>query len=172
MVKESVIVVDMLKGFLENKYPLFVGDQARRAIPCIQSLLEQRPGAQVIFVCDNHDPQDAEFKMFPPHCVRGTEQAEVIEELKPYQTSAITIPKTRYSGFYGTNLEQALKGYAPGKVTVVGVCTDICVLHTVADLRNRDYPVEVPRNCVATFDDSAHAWALRHMEKILGARIV
>lgn len=52
-----------------------------------------------------------------------------------------------------------------------GVCTDICVLHTAADARNRDYPVEVPADCVASFDARAHQWALRHMERILGARI-
>jgi nicotinamidase-related amidase len=54
---------------------------------------------------------------------------------------------------------------------VVGVCTDICVLHTVADARNRDYNVEVPAECVASFDAQEHQWALRHMEKILGAKI-
>jgi nicotinamidase/pyrazinamidase len=45
-------------------------------------------------------------------------------------------------------------------------------MHTVADARNRDYPVEVPVDCVASFDEEAHKWALRHMEKILGARLI
>ena len=53
----------------------------------------------------------------------------------------------------------------------MGDCTDICVLHTVAGLRNRDYVVEVPADCVASLDARQHAWALDHMEKILGARI-
>ena len=54
---------------------------------------------------------------------------------------------------------------------VVGVCTDICVLHTVADARSRDYEVEVPVDCVASFDPEAHKWALQHMERVLGATI-
>ena len=54
----------------------------------------------------------------------------------------------------------------------MGVCTDICVLHTAADAPNRDYPVEMPTDCVATFDPDAHRWALQHMEKILGASLV
>ena len=53
----------------------------------------------------------------------------------------------------------------------MGDCTDICVLHTVAGLRKRDYAVEVPADCVASFDPEQHAWALGHMSKILGARI-
>ena len=34
-------------------------------------------------------------------------------------------------------------------VIAVGICTDICVMHTVADLRNRDYRVVVPANADA-----------------------
>jgi len=42
----------------------------------------------------------------------------------------------------------------------------------VADARNRDYTVEVVSNAVATFDQEAHVWALQHMERILGAKMV
>ena len=52
---------------------------------------------------------------------------------------------------------------------VVGNCTNICVLYTVADARFRDYAVEVPADCVATFDPEAHAFALKQMETVLGA---
>ena len=60
----------------------------------------------------------------------------------------------------------------PEKVVICGVCTDICVMHTAADARNRDYDVEVPVDSVATFDPEAHAYALQHMEKILGVRLL
>ena len=49
--------------------------------------------------------------------------------------------------------------------------TNICVMHTVADARNRDYHVEVPVDCVASPDEMAHRFALEHMEKVLGARL-
>jgi len=42
---------------------------------------------------------------------------------------------------------------------------------TVADARNRDYPVEVPADCMASFDQEAHNFALNRMEKMLGAKI-
>ncbi len=57
-------------------------------------------------------------------------------------------------------------------ITIVGVCTDICVLHTVADAPNRDYAVVVPAECVATFDPDAHHFALDHMRRVLGATVV
>ncbi|MBI3814508.1 MAG: cysteine hydrolase, partial [Nitrospinae bacterium] len=97
-------------------------------------------------------------------------ESDIIEELKPFKGRVI--PKTRYSGFYNTNLEGILKEIAPEKVIVAGVCTDICIMHTVADLRNRDYTVEVPVNCVASFDEDNHRFALKHIEKALGAKIV
>ena len=53
-----------------------------------------------------------------------------------------------------------------------GVCTDICVMHTTADARNRDYAVEVASDAVASFDEEAHKWALQHIERILGAKLV
>ena len=70
-----------------------------------------------------------------------------------------------------TRLGRILDPFAD-KIIICGVCTNICVLHTTADARNRDYPVEIPGNCVATFDAQAHQWALAHLEKILGARVV
>jgi len=108
--------------------------------------------------------------MFPEHCVRGTAEAELIPKLSAYEGEVI--PKRRYSAFYGADLESRLADLAPDKVVICGVCTDICVMHTAADARNRDYSVEVPVDCVATFDPEAHYSALQHMDKILGAKLV
>jgi nicotinamidase/pyrazinamidase len=167
-----VLVVDMVRGFCEEGHPLYVGESVRRSLEPIRRLLaeEEARGSSIIFLCDNHAPDDAEFQMFPPHCIRGSEEVEVIPELREF--AGEVIPKTRYSGFYGTNLDQRLRELEPERVIVVGDCTDICVMHTVADARNRDYVVEVPVDCVATFDPEAHGFALRHMEKILGAKVV
>lgn len=167
----AVLVIDMLVGFLEPGHKLYCGDDSREVIPKVRQLIEseQAKGSQVFFICDNHDPDDLEFKMFPEHCVRGTEEANVISELSGYEGERI--PKNRYSAFFGTDLEQRLAATKPDKIIICGVCTDICVMHTAADARNRDYEVEIPVDCVATFDPAAHTYALEHMEKILGARL-
>jgi len=169
--ERAVIVVDMLRGFLEEGYPLYCGAEARKIIPNVQRLLKdmQTEGSAIIYLADNHDPDDKEFQMFPAHCIAGTAEAEVIPELSDYP--GVVIPKRRYSGFYDTNLEERLEKISPDEVVVVGVCTDICVMHTVADLRNRDYPVAIYADCVASFDPEAHAFALKHMEKVLGAKV-
>ena len=167
-----VLVVDMLVGFLEASHSLYCGDDARGIIPRTRRLVEreQARGSSLLFVCDRHTPDDLEFQMFPVHCLEGSNEAQVIPELSGCQGEII--PKRRYSGFFGTELERRLADLKPDKLIVCGVCTDICVMHTVADARNRDYQVEVPVDCVASFDLAAHEFALRHMEKVLGAKLV
>ena len=168
----AVLVVDMVVGFLEPGHNLYCGDEARKIIPRVRNLIEkeQAAGSEVLFLCDTHDPDDLEFQMFPVHCVRGTEEPNIISELSGY--GGEKIPKRRYSAFFETDLERRLVDLNPEKVIICGVCTDICVMHTASDARNRDYPVEVPVDCVATFDAEAHRYALQHMEKILGVKLV
>jgi nicotinamidase/pyrazinamidase len=168
---DAVIVTDMLRCFMEPGHSLYVGDKACDIIPNVQRLLERElaRGSRIFFICDNHDPDDLEFKMFPPHCVAGTSEAEVIPELARYDGQII--PKKRYSGFFNTDLEAQLRAIKPGKLIICGVLTDICVMHTAADARNRDYPVEVPVDCVASLDEEAHQFALEHIEKVLGAKL-
>lgn len=168
---KAVLVVDMLRGFLEEGHPLYCGARARQIIPNVQGLLEQElaEGSTVFFICDHHAADDPEFKMFPPHCIEGTAEAEVIPELARYPGEIM--PKRRFSAFFDTPLDQKLSQLKPEKLIVCGVCTDICVLHTVADARNRDWEVEVPVDCVASFDERAHLFALEHMERTLGAKL-
>ena len=167
-----ILVVDMLRGFLEEGYPLYCGARARRIIPGIKRLMEREiaQGSKIFFICDHHDPDDPEFRMFPPHSIEGTVESEVIPELAKYPGEII--PKKRFSAFIGTPLEAKLKEVSTDKVIVCGVCTDICVCHTVYDVGSRDYQIEVPVDCVASFDEKAHHFALEHMEKVLGARLV
>ena len=168
---KAVLVCDMLKGFLEAGYPLYAGYQARQIIPNIYGLLKQelKQGAKLFFICDNHEPNDPEFHMFPPHCIAGTPEVKVIPELVKYPGDII--PKKRYSAFFNTPLKEILKQLKPDKLIVCGVLTDICVMHTVADARNHDYNVEVPVDCVAALDEKTQQFALNHIEKVLGARL-
>ncbi|MBW2145934.1 MAG: cysteine hydrolase [Deltaproteobacteria bacterium] len=173
MEKKALIVVDMLKDFVEPDGKLYCGETAQAIISFVRNKIEEfhRSGETVIFLMDNHAPDDPEFRMFPPHCVAGTSGAEVIDAL-PVLPEDYRVPKTRYSGFFRTNLEEILQKEAPKEVHLVGVCTSICVLYTCADLRNRDVDVVVYKEGVADFDPEAHIFALKNIEKVLGARLV
>ncbi|NOQ18167.1 MAG: isochorismatase family protein, partial [Dehalococcoidales bacterium] len=75
-----VLVIDMTRTFLEEGHALYCGHRARSIIPNIQALLERElsRGARVLFLNDHHDPDDIEFRVFPPHSITGTVETEVI----------------------------------------------------------------------------------------------
>ena len=77
--RRVIIVVDMLRGFLEPGYPLDCGEAARAIIPAVRREIEEEMarGATILWVADNHAPDDAEFAIFPPHCIRGSAESEI-----------------------------------------------------------------------------------------------
>lgn len=169
-----VMIIDMERGFTDPNGTLYAGETVREIIEPIKKILraEKKKGSQFIFTRDMHDPDDKEFEMWPPHCVRGSWETEIDPELADFAKDAIIIDKRRYSAFFDTDLERILDRIHPDRIIVTGVATDICVMYTTADLRNRDYPVIIPANAVTSFDPEAHAFALKHMEKILGVNVV
>lgn len=169
----ALFVIDMLKDFINKDGALDCGDTSREIIPFIKEKIEEfhKKKDLVIFICDSHEEDDLEFHMFPKHCVAGTKGAEIIDEL-PVEDRDVIIRKTRYSSFYKTSLEEVLKAHSIDDVHVVGVCTSICVMDTVGDLRNRDYKVIVYKQGVADIDQQAHQFSLGRMEKIYGAEVV
>jgi nicotinamidase/pyrazinamidase len=171
--KRALVVIDMIEDFAHEGGALYCGPSMNRIIPVIQGELARARAARepVVYLTDNHLPDDAEFKVFPPHAIAGTKGAEIIPELAPEDDDDV-IPKRRYSGFFGTDLDITLRERAVDTLRLVGDCTNICVLYTAADARNLGYAVEVVREGVTSFDEEAHLDALRELEKTLGAKVV
>lgn len=71
--------------------------------------------------------------------------------------------------FSVANLDSLLRERHIDTVEIVGVCTDICVLHTAVDAYNLNYQIIIPKNCVASFNQAGHDWALTHFENSIGA---
>jgi nicotinamidase/pyrazinamidase len=175
----ALIVVDVQNGFLREGN--LASDHCLAALPAIRAEVERAlaAGERVFFTADTHEPDDAEFEVFPEHCVRGTREARLADELQGYleRDDCHLIAKRRYSALFETELEGLLHRFDIDQVRICGVCTDICVQHTTADLRNRDIAVTVVAEATATFDAPGHPvgevqrFSLAHMEGILGATI-
>ncbi|MFH2126804.1 MAG: isochorismatase family cysteine hydrolase [Pseudomonadota bacterium] len=167
----ALIIVDMLHDFVHPQGALCVPG-AQEIVPAIQRELERarRAGDPVIFVCDAHDPDDREFQRFPPHAVAGSAGACVISQLAPLDGETV-VAKQRYSPFFNTELHDILVDLGVTEATVVGVCTHICVMETVAGLANRDLKVRVPKDAVADFDSELALAALKRMENLFGAQV-
>jgi nicotinamidase-related amidase len=176
--KRTVIVVDMLNGFCR------AGNLASARLDTVTPRLrehlaaEEAAGSDIVFLVDTHTPGDPEFAMFPIHCVEGSGEDEIVPELAAFAERGTVVRKHTFSGFHGTELDEVLERLSPDVVEVAGVCTDICVLHTVAGLRARGYEVEVRRELVETYDAEGHGadevnrFALSHIRDVLGARVI
>lgn len=170
--KKALLIIDMLRDFLEQGGALCIGDSEKLIQNVLLRLKEWRQlGDPVIYIMDRHLPQDTEFEMFPPHCIRGEWGSEVVVALAPQEQDYL-VYKRRYSAFFGTDLDLTLRELGIGALELAGVCTQICVLYTAADARMRHYNVTVREGCVASFDAEAHAFALKEMERTLGVKVI
>jgi ureidoacrylate peracid hydrolase len=80
--------------------------------------------------------------------VRDTWNTDVVHELKPHDED-IVLYKTRFSGFYETELDATLKRHAVKNLIVTGCTTSVCVESTVRDAMFRDYRCVLLSDCMA-----------------------
>ncbi len=80
--------------------------------------------------------------------IRDTWNTDIIEELTP-QAGDLVLYKTRYSGFYGTDLDRILQSRGVMSLIVTGCTTSICVESTIRDAMFRDYRCVLLEDCVA-----------------------
>lgn len=79
--------------------------------------------------------------------IRDTWNTEIVSELRP-KTEDIVMYKTRFSGFYQTDLDATLKRLAIKHLIVTGCTTSICVESTVRDAMFRDYLPVLLADCM------------------------
>ncbi len=119
-------------------------------------------GVRDILLCqDTHDPKAVEFGQFPPHCVRGTYEAEAVPEIKnlPFYEFITQLEKNSISSTMGTGLDDWIVDH-PEKETfiVVGDYTDLCIyqlgmfLRLDANDRMLKRRVVAPANAIDTYD--------------------
>lgn len=80
--------------------------------------------------------------------VRNTWNTEVVPELAPAPKDVL-VWKTRFSGFYNTELDGVLKSMSVKQLVFTGCTTSVCVESTVRDAMFRDYTCLVLEDCTA-----------------------
>lgn len=161
--KRLLVVVDMVKGFVNFGN---MADPTINAItPEIVNMVKNfiKYDNAVAFIKDNHEEDCAEFKKYPKHCVIGTKEADLIDELIPYEQDALVYPKNSTSTIFAPNFLNDIERMKNLKeVIVTGCCTDICVMNLVIplinyfDQMNKEVEVIVPRNAVETYNAPNH----------------
>jgi ureidoacrylate peracid hydrolase len=104
--------------------------------------------------------------------IRDTWNTDIVAELKPH-AGDVVIYKTRFSGFYNTELHERLTDRGVKELIVVGCTTSICVESTVRDAMFRDYRCVLLADCMdepigAGLARSNHEASLLSTETLLG----
>ncbi|MCL6454070.1 MAG: cysteine hydrolase [Alicyclobacillus sp.] len=181
----ALIVIDYTYDFVAPDGKLTCGAPGQAIGPYIARQIEDfaATGDLVVFAVDVHDEGDwyhPESRLFPPHNLRGTAGRALYGAVGAAydRLAADGLPanvrwmdKTRYSAFAGTVLEMDLRARGIEELHLVGVCTDICVLHTAIDAYNRGFRVVLHEKGVASFSPEGHAFALQHVRQVLGADV-
>lgn len=163
-VRELLITIDMVNGFV--KEGTLAAPSIKRVVERQQELLEEainKDDTGLVFIRDSHPKDAVEFNIYAPHCVEGTKETEVIDELKQYEryaleylknsTNLIFAPKIQDDLMYLDNLE---------RVRLMGCLSEVCVqngaigLRTFFDQMNRNVEVSVHPDAIDTFDARGH----------------
>ena len=163
--QDILIVVDMQNDFIDGALGT---KEAEAIVDRVVEKVRDFPG-KVLFTRDTHSPDylnTQEGRNLPViHCVEGTPGWEIRPELMALcRTEPIDKPT-----FGSTALGEVLRGLDTlepiGSVTLVGLCTDICVISNALLVKAflPEVPITVDAACCAGVTPESHRNALAAM---------
>lgn len=180
---KALLIIDYTNDFVATEGALTVGEPAQALAPKITQLATDFliNGDYVILPTDLHNannPFEPEAKLFPPHNLKNTWGRQYFGDLEAWVQNnranehVYVFPKNHYNSFANTNLDNFLRERKINELHLVGVCTDICVLHTAVAAYDLNYDVTIHADGVATFNPIGQEWALQHFKNSLGFQVV
>ncbi|MFE0758398.1 cysteine hydrolase family protein [Inquilinus sp. NPDC058860] len=176
-----LLVVDIQKGSFMPRRPDSMLEhmpdsetRCRRARTVVDAA--RAAGVPIVFIQEIHRSDRIDYGRELDgsegiHCLDGDPSTPLAVEEMGILPTDYTVPKRRYSAFYGTDLEILLKALKAETLILVGGFTDVCVHYTFVDGHQGDYFCRVVEDCVAGSSIAAHDAALRAMEYLQsGAR--
>ena len=164
-----VSIDNQMAGYNTNYAIAQMGGYAERVRLAVELVRAAREnGIPVVFVQERHARTHVDFGREldgdeEVHCVEDDPDTALVPELTP-QPDEYFVPKRRYSGFFGTDLEILLKGLRAETLVLCGALTDVCVHYTFVDAHQHDYRVRVARDVVGGSVQTAHDASLTAME--------
>jgi nicotinamidase/pyrazinamidase len=182
--------VDVQRDFMLPGGNLYVPG-AEKLLPNIQKLTDAARQERVFLVSHGcfHTPNDPEFKIFPPHCVKGTPGAELVpealtekvvcvpneadaklpEDLENYQQ--ILLEKQTLNIFESRHADELIRKLEKkAEFVVFGVVTEYCVRFAAKGLLERGRQVAIVRDAIETLKKEDGENALGELERA-GARL-
>lgn len=161
--KKLIIFVDIDNGF--TKEGNMADKYIQHIIPESKKLLEHflKMGYAAAFVEDWHDKNSVEFLRYLVHCKGGTYEAQMVDELLPFESKVLVFHKNATCAMFAPGfMEMLAQMECLKEIVIVGCCTDFCVMHLAIPLQcyfdehNRVVKIIIPKNAVETFDAPNH----------------
>lgn len=176
----ALVIVDMQNMWVHPKGARYL-PSSEDIIPRIQTLLERFRGAKmaVVYLYTTKRKDMADVGIFadlkpathqaddPWTNIEGAPGAQIHETVKPLENELV-IKKFRYSGFYGTALENVLRRLRCDVIAIVGVATNVCCDSTARDGAMRDFKVVFLSDCNAAFSDEDQNYTLKNFAQHFG----
>lgn len=162
--KKLLINVDMVNGFVREgaMSDLYIEHIIPEQLRLIKMILKENEG--LAFIKDSHELGCREFDRYPEHCVIGTSEAELVDELKPYELDALVYLKNSTSAIFAHDFMNDIKKMKNlSEVIITGCCTDICDMNLAIPLQNyfdemnQRVDIIIPKNAVETYDAPMHS---------------
>lgn len=164
--RKILIVVDMQNDFIDGALGT---PEAEAIVEPVVKLIEGWPGRDIFATRDTHlsnYPETQEGRRLPVvHCVKGTKGWELESRVAAALKDAELIDKPTFGS---VALAQRLKEMAEQEeleITLVGLCTDICVVSNAILIKAYlpEVPVRVIADCCAGVTPKTHEAALETM---------
>ena len=164
-----LIVVDMqndfITGALGSKDATLIVEKVKARIKEGEDL-----GEIIIFTRDTHTDDylttQEGTKLPLKHCIKGTDGWQIAPELKGLASNKMIIDKPTFGSYDLVNLLVKANANEPvGEVTLLGLCTDICVISNAMLIKNAlpEITVKVDASCSAGVSKESHNNALNAM---------
>lgn len=160
--KTALVIVDMINGFA--KEGMLHSPRVNNLIPEIVALSKKSDAMHIkkIAFADAHTSRSPEFDAYPQHCLCGTSESEIVDEIKEVGGYKLIL-KNSTNGFLEEEFQQWLKENEEiDHYIVVGDCTDICIqqfaitLKTWFNKQDKKSRIIIPVNAVNTYDLDMH----------------
>lgn len=157
--KTVLVILDVINGFV--KQGALYSPRNEALIKPISELCKKCKliGISKLAFADTHNKDCMEFYSYPPHCIEGTSECNVVAEISDY----ILIAKNSTNGFLEEKFQNWLKSNTNiDTFILVGDCSDICVYQFATTLKayfnniNTKSRIIVPEKLVNTFDNDTH----------------
>jgi isochorismate hydrolase len=154
----ALLVVDMQEYFRGMVTPI---------LPALVDLIRHCRDSKVPILYTQHShPNHNEAGMLGQWwgdlILQNSPEAELLPETCPLSDD-IVIPKTRYSAFYKTDLDQKLRDQDITDLVIGGVMTNLCCETTARDAFVRDYRIFFLIDGTATTSNEYQLAALRNL---------